>query len=113
MKASLLAGLGFLVWVVPLPAHHSFAAEYDRNKPVTLSGTVTKVEWMNPHAYFYIDVKDPNGAVTNWGLENGNALERRGWTRHAVKEGDQVTIDGYLAKDGAKWTKSIRGIVRR
>ncbi len=85
-------------------AHHSFAAEYDSNKPVTLKGTVTKMEWMNPHARFYIDVKDESGTVTNWELELGspNGLMRRGWTRSSLKPGDAVLIEGYAAKDGAK-----------
>ena len=85
-------------------AHHSFTAEYDAAKPVTLSGTVTKVEWMNPHARFYIDVKDDSGTVTNWELELGspNALMRLGWTRNSLKPGDGVTVEGSLAKDGSK-----------
>ncbi|MEQ1887323.1 MAG: DUF6152 family protein [Bryobacteraceae bacterium] len=88
----------------PVSAHHSFAAEYDSKKPVTLSGTVTKMEWTNPHARFYVDVKDANGAVTNWELELGspNGLMRLGWTRSSLKAGDGVTVEGYLAKDGSK-----------
>jgi hypothetical protein len=85
-------------------AHHSFAAEYDSAKPVTLTGTVTKVEWMNPHARFYLDVKDETGKVNNWEFELGspNGLMRRGWTRNSLKEGDTVTVSGSLAKDGSK-----------
>jgi hypothetical protein len=85
-------------------AHHSFTAEYDAAKPVTLTGTVTKVEWMNPHARFYIDVKDDSGTVTNWELELGspNALMRLGWTRNSLKPGEQVSVEGSLAKDGSK-----------
>jgi hypothetical protein len=88
----------------PAFAHHSFAAEYDSAKPVTLKGSVTKMEWMNPHARFYVDVKDDSGAVTNWELELGspNGLMRRGWTRNSLKPGDVVIIEGYLAKDGSK-----------
>jgi hypothetical protein len=84
-------------------AHHSFAAEYDSAKPVTLKGTVTKMEWMNPHARFYVDVKDESGKVTNWELELGspNGLMRRGWTRNSLKPGDSVIVEGYLAKDGS------------
>ncbi|MEQ1884301.1 MAG: DUF6152 family protein [Bryobacteraceae bacterium] len=95
--------LGLCV-VAPVSAHHSFAAEYDSKKPVTLTGKVTKMEWTNPHARFYVDVKDPNGAVTNWELELGspNGLMRLGWTRSSLKAGDSVTVEGYLAKDGAK-----------
>jgi hypothetical protein len=107
MKAKfyvLAAGFGLLASAVPVLAHHSFAAEYDATKPITLTGTVTKVEWMNPHARFYIDVKDDTGKVTNWELELGspNALMRLGWTRHSLKEGDVVTVEGALAKDGSK-----------
>ena len=108
MKAKLLAvivaGLGLLLCTVPMLAHHSFAAEYDSAKPVTLTGTVTNVEWMNPHARFYIDVKDEKGEMANWELELGspNGLMRQGWTRNSLKKGDQVTITGSLAKDGSK-----------
>jgi hypothetical protein len=105
MKASLLCGLAAVIGLAAVPAfaHHSFAAEYDAAKPVTLTGTVTKVEWMNPHARFYIDVKDDAGKVTNWEFELGspNGLMRRGWTRNSLKSGDVVTVDGSLAKDGS------------
>ena len=86
-----------------LSAHHSFAAEYDGNKSVTLKGKVTKVEWVNPHSWVYIDVTDANGKVTNWSCETAppNMLYRQGWRRDSLKEGDDVTIDGYLAKDGS------------
>ena len=92
------------VAALPLLAHHSFAAEYDSTKPVTLKGAVTKVEWMNPHARFYVDVKDDAGKVTNWELELGspNGLMRRGWTRNSMKPGDAIIVEGYLAKDGSK-----------
>lgn len=85
-------------------AHHSFAAEYDANKPVTLKGTVTKVEWTNPHARFYVDVKDERGQVTNWNLElaSPNVLIRNGWTRKSLTVGDEVTVQGSAAKDGSK-----------
>lgn len=105
MKASLLCGLAMALGLAAVPAlaHHSFAAEYDAAKPVTMTGTVTKVEWMNPHARFYIDVKDESGKVTNWELELGspNGLMRRGWTRNSMKPGDSVTVQGSLAKDGS------------
>lgn len=105
MKASLLCGLAMVLGLAAVPAiaHHSFAAEYDAAKPITLTGTVTKVEWMNPHARFYIDVKDESGKMTNWELELGspNGLMRRGWTRRSMKEGDVVTVQGSLAKDGS------------
>jgi len=85
-------------------AHHSFAAEFDANKRVTLKGTVTKVDWRNPHIYVYLNVKDDTGKVTEWACEGGppNVLLREGWTRNSVKEGDEVTIDGSVAKDGSK-----------
>jgi hypothetical protein len=99
----LAIGGALIVPVAPLLAHHSFAAEYDSTKPITIKGAVTKMEWQNPHARFYVDVKDDSGAVTNWELELGspNGLMRRGWTRNSLKPGDTVTIEGYLAKDGA------------
>jgi hypothetical protein len=86
----------------PLLAHHSFAAEYDATKPITLTGSVTRVEWMNPHVYFHIDVKDAAGTTTNWAIEGGapNTLYRAGWRKDSVKYGDVVTVYGYLARDG-------------
>ena len=100
----LIAGLGLVVATVPLAAHHSFAAEYDASKPVTLKGAVTRVEWTNPHARFYVDVKDDKGTVTNWNLElaSPNVLTRQGWTRKSLNVGDVITVEGSLAKDGSK-----------
>jgi len=99
-----LAVLSMLVAVVPASAHHSFAAEFDSARPDTLKGTVTKLEWTNPHARFYVDVKDEGGNVVNWEFELGspNALLRRGWTRNSLKPGDSIIVEGYLAKDGSK-----------
>ena len=98
-----VASLFLLLASAPALAHHSFAAEFDANKPVTLTGTVTKVEWMNPHTWFYIDVKGEDGKVTNWGLEMGspNGLMRNGWNRNSMKIGDVVTVDASRAKDGS------------
>jgi len=100
---NVLVGAGLLVATVPAFAHHSFSAEYDRSKPITLKGTVTKVEWMNPHARFYVDVADDAGKVTNWEFELGspNGLMRQGWTRNSLKKGDVVTVNGSRAKDGS------------
>ncbi len=102
--AVLAAGFSMLVSAVPVLAHHSFAAEYDANKPMKITGTVTKMEWMNPHARFYVDVKDDNGNVTNWNFELGAipVLLKQGWRRDSLKAGDQVTVEGNLAKDGSK-----------
>jgi len=107
MRAKLLCvlvALGAALWSPPLVAHHSFAAEYDANKPVALKGTVSKVEWTNPHARFYVDVKDEKGAVTTWNLElaSPNVLRRNGWTRTSLNVGDEVTVEGAMAKDGSK-----------
>jgi len=98
-----IAGLVLLAGAVPVMAHHSFAAEYDSNKTVMITGTVTKVEWMNPHARFYVDEKGADGKVTNWNFELGAipALLKRGWRKNSLKEGDQVTVEGYRAKDSS------------
>jgi len=102
--AVVAAGLGLLVPAIPMLAHHSFAAEYDAKQPVTLKGTVTKFEWTNPHARFYIDVKDETGKVVNWNLElaSPNVLGRQGWTRHSLNVGDMITVEGSRAKDGSQ-----------
>ncbi len=105
MSAKLpFAGLVLLVAGIPMAAHHSFAAEYDSSATITLKGVVTKVEWTNPHAYIYIDVKDETGKVVSWGMEGypPNTLTRTGFTRHIVKEGDTITITGYRARDNAQ-----------
>jgi DNA/RNA endonuclease YhcR with UshA esterase domain len=99
----LIAAAGLLMSALPVSAHHSFAAEYDAGKPVNLKGVVTKVEWTNPHARFYVDVKDESGKVTNWNFElaSPNVLTRNGWTRHSLKEGDVIEVQGAMAKDGS------------
>ncbi len=104
MKSRLfLAGAAVLMAAIPVTAHHSFAAEYDAQALVTLTGVVSKVEWTNPHAYIYVDVKDASGKVTTWGMEGypPNTLTRTGFTRHIVTAGDTITITGYRARDNA------------
>ena len=100
-----VAALCTLFAVAPLPAHHSFAAEYDSKQPVKLTGAVTKVDWTNPHVYFFIDVKDPEtGRVANWAFEMAapGALKNTGWTRNTMKTGDLVIVEGTRAKDGGQ-----------
>jgi hypothetical protein len=103
MKRLLLAGLAMVVIsAATAAAHHSFAAEFDAAKPFKMTGTVTKVEWQNPHTFFYIDVTDAGGKVTNWAMELGspNGLMRNGWTRNTLKIGDSVNVEGSLARSG-------------
>ncbi len=104
---------GFSLFVVATFAHHAFNAEYDANKLTRWAGTVTKVEWTNPHARFYVDVKDESGTVTSWNFELGSTvqLRRQGWTRDSLKAGDQITVEGYPAKDGAKLASAKKVIL--
>jgi hypothetical protein len=105
MKAtrSILAAVAFLAAGVPALAHHSFAAEFDGQKPFRITGSLVKIEWTNPHTYFYVEVKDDSGAIVKWTLSAGSpgALSRRGWKRGDLKLGDTIIVDGYLARDGS------------
>jgi hypothetical protein len=106
MRAYILGGLilcGIAAGTASMAAHHSFTAEFDGNKNVTLTGIVTKVEWTNPHIWFYVDVKDEQGQVTNWGFSAGppGVLQRRGITRDVMKRGDTIVVEGFRARDGS------------
>ena len=101
--ALVVAGAGLLLAAVPVWAHHAFAAEFDAKRPVKLQGKVTKMEWINPHAWIHVDVKNADGSVTNWMIEGGtpNTLLRRGFTKDSLQAGTEVVVDGYQAKDGS------------
>jgi hypothetical protein len=101
--AIVVAGIGLLLRVEPVLAHHSFAAEFDAKRPVKLRGTITRMEWINPHAWIHIDVKGPDGKVVNWMIEAGtpNTLFRRGFTKDSLEPGMEILVDGYLSKDGS------------
>jgi hypothetical protein len=100
---SLIAIAGLLLSGVPVMAHHAFATEFDALKPITMKGIVTKIDWANPHVWFYINVKTESGVIENWGFEMGgpNSLRNSGWTRETMKIGDEVIVDGSLAKNGS------------
>ena len=101
--AVVLAALGLVATAVSLRAHHAFSAEFDANKPLMFKGTISKMEWTNPHVWIHIDVKKPDGTAENWALEGGtpNVLFRRGFTKESLLPGTEIVIDGYQAKDGS------------
>jgi hypothetical protein len=109
MTAKLLAsaaimGLAITGWASSASAHHAFAAEFDANKPVTFTGTISKMEWVNPHTWLHVDVKQPDGTTVNWAVEAGtpNVLFRRGFTRQTLMPGTEIVVDGYQSKDGSR-----------
>ena len=103
MRKLAFVGVVLLLAAVPVMAHHAFSAEFDANKPIQLTGTVTKMEWINPHAWIHIDVKKPDGTVEKWMIEGGtpNTLLRRGFTKNSLAVGTEIKVDGYQAKDGS------------
>ena len=102
-RVLLLAACVAIAAALPVAAHHSFSAEYDGSKPITLKGKVTQVEWINPHSWIHLDVAGEDGKVANWSCETAppNGLYRQGWRRNSIKEGDEVVIEGFVAKDGS------------
>ncbi len=100
---AVMTGVGLMLAAVPVWAHHAFAAEFDAAKPIKFRGTVTKMEWINPHAWIHIDVKGEDGKVTSWMIEAAapNALLRRGWTKNSLLAGTEILVEGFQAKDGA------------
>lgn len=108
--AALLVAIGVLASGLSVKAHHSFAAQFDRDKPITLKGSVTRMEWANPHVYFYMDVADAKGVVANWAIEGQapSVLYRAGFRKDSAKYGDVVTVEGYLARDGSRLVNMAR-----
>ena len=103
----LVAGAGIFAATLPVLAHHAFSAEFDATKPINLKGTVSRVEWINPHAWVHVDVKTPDGKVETWMIEGGtpNTLFRRGFSKESLKPGTEIVVDGYQAKDGTMKAK--------
>ena len=111
--AALFTAIALLASGLSIAAHHSFAAQYDSNKPITLKGGITRIEWANPHIYFYLDVADANGATVHWAIEGGapSTLYRAGWRKDSAKVGDIVTVNGFLARDGSKLVNMQRALL--
>jgi len=107
---AVVASIAALLLALPALAHHSFSAEFDGGKLIELKGVVTKIDWANPHVYFYLDVKDEKGNTTNWGCEAASpgSLHRQGWNRDSLKVGDQIIVGGYPARDGSKLADARR-----
>lgn len=101
--AVIVAAGGLVLAITPVVAHHAFTAEFDANQPITLRGTLTKMDWVNPHSWLYLDVKNPDGTVTRWAVEAGapNAMFRRGWNKNSLPPGMEIVVEGFRAKSGA------------